>query len=278
MKFTPLSQYKNPSYQPPRGVVYSSVDMKTPPMEIVDNMSAKDFFTYGARLMAEQKTHATDFDVLARMKSIGLKPGKLNYDSLPYKAKKSLNSAPKRAQLTMLDRQKNMGTKVNGWSLIRKETMGVYGNDYLQRATIAMIGLGANPRSDAMYPQLHVDSKGRKLNGSNVYKLHFEKKQLPPTATFWSITLYDKQGFAVPNKYNKATVSSWMPLTYNKDGSLDLYFSSKPPSKKFMANWLPAPQNGIFNLTLRDYAPQLFGKNKNWVPPPLIKLQSSQAH
>ena len=68
-----------------------------------------------------------------------------------------------------------MGTKVNGWSLIRKETMGVYGNDYLQRATIAMIGLGANPRSDAMYPQLHVDSKGRKLNGSNVYKLHLKK-------------------------------------------------------------------------------------------------------
>jgi hypothetical protein len=279
LKFVPLSQYKNRNYRAPKGKVDKSYDRKTPPMEMVDNMSAKDFFTYGAKLMAEQRPRKVDLDIVLRMKNIGITAGKINYNNISSKYRNSLDGAPERAQKAMKNRAATMGRKVNGWALIEKEAMGVYGIDYLQRAAIALIGLGANSKADAIYPQLHVDSKGKKLNGSNFYKLHFNKNELPPTATFWSLTLYDSKGFAVPNKYNKATISSWMPLKYNKDGSLDLYFSSNPPkNKEFAANWLPAPKNGVFNLTLRDYAPQVFGKNKNWTPPPLVQMQSSQAH
>jgi len=74
--------------------------------------------------------------------------------------------------------------------------------------------------------------------------LHIGKDELPPAEAFWSVTLYDKDGFAVPNPMNRANLSSWMPLTYNDDGSLDLYFQSVSPGKEKEANWLPTPKNG----------------------------------
>ena len=46
---------------------------------------------------------------------------------------------------------------------------------------------------------------------------------------FWSITLYDAEGFQVANTLNRFAVSSWMPFKYNADGSLDLYFQNESP-------------------------------------------------
>jgi hypothetical protein len=52
------------------------------------------------------------------------------------------------------------------------------------------------------------------------YTLHFDKNNTPPTNAFWSVTLYDSEGFQVPNPLNRFNLSSWMPLKYNADGSL----------------------------------------------------------
>jgi hypothetical protein len=76
------------------------------------------------------------------------------------------------------------------------------------------------------------------------YTLHFEKGDTPPVDAFWSITLYDAEGFQVANRLNRFNLSSWMRLHYNADGSLDLYFQNDTPGVE--ANWLPAPQ-GPFN-------------------------------
>lgn len=85
---------------------------------------------------------------------------------------------------------------VNGWSL-NTDTMGVYGNYYLKRAIIAQVGLGANLPEDAIYPLNLVDDTGKPLDGANNYTIHFDKDQTPPTNAFWSITLYDLDGFQV---------------------------------------------------------------------------------
>jgi hypothetical protein len=86
------------------------------------------------------------------------------------------------------------------------------------------------------------------------------------------ITLYDAEGFQVGNSLNRFAVSSWMPFTYNPDGSLDLYFQNDSPGVGKEANWLPAPK-GPFNLTMRLYAPKSEALTGKWNPPPVTKDQ-----
>ena len=145
-------------------------------------------------------------------------------------------------------------------------TMGVYGDYYLKRAIIAQQGLGANLVEDAIYPLNIADRDGRPLDGANKYVIRFTPADLPPAYAFWSITLYDADGFQVPNSLNRFAVSSWMPFKYNPDGSLELYFQNESPGKDKEANWLPAPK-GPFNLTMRLYAPKAEALNGKWVPP-----------
>jgi hypothetical protein len=82
------------------------------------------------------------------------------------------------------------------------------------------------------------------------------------------ITLYDAEGFQVGNSLNRFAVSSWMPFTYNPDGSLDLYFQHDSPGAGKEANWLPAPQ-GPFNLTMHLYAPKSEALTGTWNPSPV---------
>jgi hypothetical protein len=96
---------------------------------------------------------------------------------------------------------------------------------------------------------------------------------MPPVNAFWSVTLYDSQGFQVANSLNRFAVSSWMPFSYNADGSLDIYFQNDSPGKDKEANWLPAPK-GPFNLTMRLYAPKSDVLTGRWDPPPVKKTEA----
>jgi hypothetical protein len=154
---------------------------------------------------------------------------------------------------------------VNGWSM-NTDTMGVYGNYYLKRAIVAQQGLGANLVDDAIYPINLADAEGKPLNGAGRYVIRFNNGDLPPANAFWSITLYDAEGFQVANKLDRFALSSWMPLKYGPDGSLELYFQNESPGKGKEANWLPAPK-GPFNLTMRLYAPRADALNGKWAPP-----------
>jgi hypothetical protein len=155
------------------------------------------------------------------------------------------------------------------WSM-NTDTMGVYGDYYLKRAIVAQLGLGANQPEDAIYPTNLADSEGKPLDAANRYSIHFDKGATPPADAFWSITLYDTDGFQVANSLNRFAVSSWMPFKYNSDGSLDLYFQNDSPGKDEETNWLPAPK-GAFNLTMRLYAPKSDSLTGRWTPPPVVK-------
>ena len=112
--------------------------------------------------------------------------------------KKSLESAPAEARRLMTWKMTTIGRVANGWSM-NTDTMGVYGNYYLKRAMVTQLGLGANLPEDAIYPLNLFDDTGKPLDGANKYTLHFDKEATPPVNAFWSITLYDSEGFQVPN-------------------------------------------------------------------------------
>ncbi len=61
----------------------------------------------------------------------------------------------------------------NGWLFTTKT--GLYGTNYLQRALVTAIGLGANRPQDAVYPTSEVDADGKPYSGANKYVMHFDK-------------------------------------------------------------------------------------------------------
>jgi hypothetical protein len=217
-----------------------SVDMKTPPKIHVDTMPADKYFAYAAELMKLQPPHITDQPIIAVMKRIGIEPGKsFDIAKLDPAVGKALEGVPQDARKLMEWKVPTLATVVNGWSM-NTNTMGVYGNYYLKRAIVARLGLGANLPEDAIYPLNLGDQAGQPLDGTNKYTLHFDKGGTPPAAAFWSITLYDQDGFQVANALNRFAVSSWIPFKYNPDDSLDLYFQNESPGADKEANWLPA--------------------------------------
>ncbi|WP_373696639.1 DUF1254 domain-containing protein [Microvirga yunnanensis] len=274
-KITPLSEWGRPP-KAPEVKIDPNVDMKTPPKVQVDTMPALRYFTYAAELLKTNGPHETDQPILARMKRIGIEAGKsFDAERIDSVIRKALEAAPESAQKLMEWKVKTLARVANGWSM-NTDTMGVYGNYYLKRAIVAQFGLGANLPQDAVYPLNLGDEQGRPLDGANRYAIHFEKNDMPPVGAFWSITLYDPQGFPIPNDLNRSAVSSWMPFAYNADGSLDVYFQTESPGKDKEANWLPAPK-GEFNLTMRLYAPMSDVLTGKWNPPPVTRLETTSS-
>ena len=270
LKITPLSRWG----KPPNAVAVKidpAVDMKTPPKIQIDTMPADKYFSYAAEILKVQPPHLTDEPILARIKRIGIEAGKsFDISRLDPAVRKALASVPEEAQALMKWKTASLARVANGWSM-NTDTMGVYGNYYLKRAIVAQVGLGANLPEDAIYPLNLGDDSGKPLDGANTYTLHFEKGATPPVDAFWSITLYDTEGFQIANALNRFAVSSWMPFKYNPDGSLDIYFQNQSPGKDKEANWLPAP-TGPFNLTMRLYAPKADALTGKWNPPPVIRV------
>jgi hypothetical protein len=152
------------------------------------------------------------------------------------------------------------------------DTMGVYGNYYLKRAIIAMAGLGANQPEDAIYPMNVCDADGKPVEGRNRYVLHFGKDELPPVSAFWSVTMYDADGFQIANALNRFAIGDRDDLKYNRDGSLDLYLQHESPGREHESNWLPSPAEGTLGVTMRLYAPKAAALEGRWAPPPIKKV------
>jgi len=270
-KVTPLSRWGT-APEPVAVKIDPTVDMKTPPKIQVDTMTASKYFTYAAELLKLHPPHGTDGPLIAQMKRIGIEPGSsFDFEELDPVVQRALTNAPADAQKLMTWKVATLARIANGWSM-NTDTMGVYGNYYLKRAIVSQVGLGANLPDDAIYPLNLGDDTGKPLDGANKYTIHFDKGATPPVNAFWSITLYDADGFQVPNVLNRFAVSGWMPFQTNVDGSLDIYFQNENPGKDKEANWLPAPK-GAFNLTMRLYGPKSDALTGKWDPPAVKKVQ-----
>ncbi|MGB3484311.1 MAG: DUF1214 domain-containing protein [Mycobacterium sp.] len=147
------------------------------------------------------------------------------------------------------------------------------GNNYVDRALGAYLGLFGNVAEQAVYYSLPTDSDGQALDGSKAgYTLTFPPGGQPPVKYFWSLTMYDiPQRRLVSNPINRYSLGSDTPeLRQNPDGSTTIYLSAHDPGGEQSGNWLPAPA-GPFWVVLRTYGPKEAILQKLWQPPPIDK-------
>ena len=272
-KLTPLADWGKGMPRAVKAKIDPNVDMKSPPMIQVDKMTPGDFFTYGLALMKTNPPQKTDFDRLARMRRIGMVPGqRFDLNMAAPAVRMAIEKGARDAPKAMLEKTKTFAPKINGWQF-PIESVGVYGTSYLRRAAIAMFGLGANKPQDAVYPLTSFDGKGRLLVGANNYVVRFEAGKLPPVNAFWSVTLYDKDGFPVPNRMKRHAMGDRDKLKFGKDKSLTIYLQATSPGKDRESNWLPTPKSGRFTLTMRLYAPKQPVLRGKWAPPAVKRVK-----
>ena len=127
----------------------------------------------------------------------------------------------------------------------------------------AMATKAAGKGSD--YSMGMVDSKGRPMDGSKTYKLRMPPDI--PVVDFWALTMYDTQTrcqlqtdqqFPTLDSYNKG-------MKKNNDGSVDVYFSPKPP-KGYENNWLQTIPGKSWFIALRIYGPEQPWIDQTWRP------------
>jgi hypothetical protein len=273
IKAVPLGQYGRP-YKLPKGRVDPQQDMAAP-VEQIATMDAGAFFALFAESMKENPPHPGDGPMLARLKRIGIEPGKaFVLAAAPAEVRQALAAAPAEALKLIEAAFARSGTLVNGWRS-HPMAIGTYGTDYLQRAAMAYAGLGAATPDDTIFATAFADGNGQPLTGEAGYVLHFGRDQLPPVRALWSLTLYDAAQRLAANRSKRHVIVDRDKLLFNDDGSLDLHIGPESPGPDKEANWLPTPQAGPFTLTLRLYWPKPEALKATWVPPPLRPREES---
>ena len=267
ISLVPLSAYGK-DYTPSKGKVDPDIDMKTSTTEQVMKMDAAAYFKLLATLLKDNPPTAADAPMVAQMAKIGLVPGKdWDISVLDPTIAEGVALAPKAALAKIMAHTPNAGKNVNGWVITMPA--GVYGTHYLHRACLNWQGPGWNRAEDAVLPVARVDGAGKTLSGANKYVIHFAKGGQPPVKGFWSVTMYDAEGFFVPNSLDRVDLSQRSKFNFNDDGSLDLYIQKDSPGKNTEANWLPSPK-GDFGLILRLYWPNKKAPSildGSWMPP-----------
>jgi hypothetical protein len=160
---------------------------------------------------------------------------------------------------------------IDGWSY-PQPGLGHFGDHFLFRVIVAVQGLGALPREEAMYMRAAGDGGGL-FRGDGLYRFTLGKPI--PAGAFWSLTMYeatpDGQYFLAPNPLGRYAIGDRTPgLVRNPGGSLDIWIGRNDPGERRRANWLPAPATGPFALTLRAYWPDRDLLDGNYRLPPIM--------
>ncbi|MFN3619756.1 DUF1214 domain-containing protein [Sphingorhabdus sp.] len=116
----------------------------------------------------------------------------------------------------------------------------------LTRAKVALSGLMALPAKEAMYFTASRDSAGRALDGQCTYDVRGGKLD----GRWWSITLYEGEGWLVKNPANRWSVAA---SAVGTDAQGQWAFTVSPQSQ--LGAWLPTGSAKAFDLTLRLYHP-----------------------
>lgn len=236
-----------------------------PPLQQVNAMDGRTFFSRMTALMAANPSPSADADALKRFASIGIAAGR-PVDSID---DNMLDAAVRDGQQQISTYTNPQAKTENGWPFMFN--IGTYGTDYSLRASTSRSIFGANLPEDCTYAIRDNIDAG---TGSALisYRMRFAPDQLPPVDAFWSLTAYDVEHFLIPNPDNIYSVGHQLPLAPDVDGAYEIALQHTKPGPDIpTANWLPIPESGKFSLALRFYAPREAILQGRWQPPPLTQ-------
>ena len=188
-----------------------------------------------------KKAWAMQDRIVVRQKS----PGELDLPNWNVKQMVTLRKAINVLGATVKD-----SSKLFGW----------YGEiDPISHCIGAALGWGGLPYKAALYLNVFPE----KNDGKTPYVLHIPKEV--PVDGFWSISVYNKEGFFEKNKYGRYTLNN-VTAQRNPDGSVTVHFGGDPKAPNFL------PITPGWNYIVRLYRPRpevLEGKWKFPKPEPV---------
>ena len=230
------------------GFVLTAAKALPPPAYAGRDADALTYFDSARRLLTADPAPATDQKLLRKTAAF-LGAGPFDKGAAEVGAD----------QARMITRfAKGRQTFTDGWAYPRAN-LGDYGQDYIYRAVVALMGLGALPVAEAMYMKAAGDDGSGLFTGDGLYRLSLPADM--PLDGFWSLSMYeatdDGQFFFTDNKLKRYAIGDRTPgLKRNADGSVDLWIGRTDPGGDRTANWLPAPKAGPFAMYLRTYLPR----------------------
>lgn len=219
-----------------------------------------DYFDAVQALLVENPPRITDDRFFESIAPLGLGP-RGGFDARRFNGRQAAEIARGvEAARTLLRTARRQGPVADGW-VYPKANLGDFGQDYLYRAQVALGGLAALPRVEAMYMR-PLGPDGRiPMDAEKSWVLELPADKLPPVDSFWSLTMYratpDGQFFFFNNPINRYAVGDRTPgLVRNADGGLSIWMTRADPGPSRRTNWLPTPPAGKFGVVMRAYLPK----------------------
>jgi len=180
-------------------------------------MSPRAYYDTFFEMWPSNPSPMRDSVMLELMAKIGATPGIKSFANLPPEAQDILAMGLKSKQQAYLDAFYSGSEQSEPWIFNLDPRMGNWENEYERRAYWGMWGLGTNIAKDAVYGVTQLDQELNPLNGQNIYRVHFAPGTTPPTQAFWSVTLYDIDGYIEANEYDRHALGSNHDLSYNPE-------------------------------------------------------------
>lgn len=169
-----------------------------------------------------------------------------------------------------------LAPKVNGWNYELKSSPD--SEDFITRAAVAKRALFSTPPEEIIHLSTEVDNEARQLNSAYRYVLHFDKKDLPPNSSFWSVRTYDSltKEPSDPTYQHSSINNKNVRLKYNTDGSVDILIQRERPDPVAIFNWLALSRNSNFFIVLAIHHPGNTVLNRKYVAPSVIRIDERE--
>jgi hypothetical protein len=248
--------------------------------KLFDGIVHMDAGFYGslARMMDEEPALPRDAVMLERLKQLGIEKGRAFAPAATLKS--LLGKAAAQTQRDFAAALAELGEPQSAGSHWRVLTPGTAESGFVSadgqvdaKARGLYFYFGWAPPKKLGKASAYVlgaaDRTGEPLVGDRLYRLHVPPDV--PAAQFWAATVYASETCGFIRKATRVELNSYdASLQKNPDGSVDLYFGSKPPAGH-EPNWIyTAPAKRWFAL-FRLYGPQPALASGAWRLPDLEK-------